>query len=120
MSVEWSSSVNTNAMRNGSSWQDVCGFVEDTTRSGKTKRRLANSCAKRQFGVKMLFTYDEYVAFKAWYKNVCRNGFYSFTFPSIDTKTGTSVYRFVADNVPEYSNPSGDKIECSMQWEEVS
>ena len=28
-------------------------------------------------------------------------------------------YRFVAGQAPKYSNPSGDKIECSMQWEEV-
>ena len=43
----------------------------------------------------------------------------SFAFPTIDRTSGESEYRFVAGTSPRYSNPSGNIIECSMQWEEV-
>lgn len=114
--------VNTNILRDGSSWVDSSQFVEDTTRSGKTKRRLANTGSKRQFTVRQIFTYNEYITFKSWYQNTCRKGFFSFAFPAIDIKGTRTLneYRFVSGTAPEYSNILGDKIECKMTWEEVN
>lgn len=81
---------------------------------------LANSMAKRPFNVKMRFTYAEYLLFDEWYNTVCYKGLNSFAFPQIDRINGSEKeYRFVAGTAPQYSNPSGQYIECSMQWEEV-
>ena len=81
---------------------------------------LASSMAKRPFTVKMRFTYDEYVAFDTWYNEVCYKGLNSFAFPQIDRIGGSDKeYRFVAGQAPQYSNVSGNIIDCSMQWEEV-
>ena len=90
--------------------------------SGKTKRMLYASKMKKPFTVKMRFTYNEYTAFKNWYENSCFNGLYSFNYPTIDQFSGTVTdkeYQFVAGSAPQYSNPSGKYIDCSMQWEEV-
>lgn len=81
---------------------------------------LAYSMAKKPFSVKMRFTYEEYLIFDNWYNNVCYKGLNSFAFPQIDRINGTEKeYRFVEGSAPQYSNPSGKYIECSMQWEEV-
>ena len=85
---------------------------------------LAYSMAKKPFNVKMRFTYAEYLLFDAWYNGYgstdCCKGLNSFAFPQIDRINGNEKeYRFVAGSAPQYSNPSGQYIECTMQWEEV-
>lgn len=121
MAVAWADGVNKKVRRSGTSWNDQCGFVEDETRSGKTKRRLSHTMEKRKFSVSFLFDYSEYVIFKQWFNDVTKKGFYSFMFPQIDVLGGgaDTEYRFVSDGAPKYSNPNGSKIEVSMDWEEV-
>ena len=81
---------------------------------------LAYSMAKRPFSVKMRFTYAEYLLFDEWYNNTltgCAKGLNSFAFPQIDRIGGSDKeYRFVAGQAPQYSNVSGNIIDCSMQW----
>ena len=124
MVIEWSEYVNKLIRKNGTSWQDINIVIEDTTLSGRTKRRLSGSNSKKLFNVTMNFSLEEYRHFKDWYKNACCNGFYSFYFPQIDdvvtNNYETKVYRFPAGSVPQFSNPSGNRIECTMTWEEVS
>ena len=83
---------------------------------------LYASQKKRPFTVKMLFTYEEYLIFTEWYNDTCYKGLNSFSYPTIDSFSSVPVnkeYQFVADTAPQYSNPSGRLIECTMQWEEV-
>lgn len=96
------------------------GFVEDMTRSGKAKRRLANTQQKRTFTVKFRFDMTEYSYFVSWYNNDIRKGLFSFGFPQIDS-TGTTIkeYRISANGSPKVSNPSGDMVDVTMEWEEV-
>lgn len=116
----WAEGVNTRVLRNGTSWQNICGFIEDETRSGKRKRRLYASQTKRQFSVKMNFNIEEYEIFNSWYENTLKYGLYPFAFPEIDgsADSGYRLYRFTSEGYPKYSNPSGNRIECIMQWEE--
>lgn len=82
---------------------------------------LYASQQKKPFTVRMLFSYTEYNIFVDWYENVCFNGLNSFLYPTIDS-FGTKIdkeYQFVAGQPPQFTNPSGKKIECTMQWEEV-
>lgn len=122
-------------LRDGASWSNVNAVKEDKTRSGKTKRMLYASMTKRQFSVKMRFTYDEYLIFNDWWENECYYGLNSFGFPQVDKPYnkeianagtgGTTIpkgwkeYRFVAGSSPQFSNPSGVIFDCTMQWEEV-
>lgn len=107
-------------LRNGSSWEGINAVIEDKTLSGKTKRRLSHSQSKKPFAVKFKFTYEQYCEFKNWWENDCLFGLQSFGFPEIDSiNGGKKEYRVVAGATPKYSNPSGDYIECTMNWEEV-
>ena len=121
--VNWASGVNKIIRRSGTSWNGINAVVEDVALSGRAKRRFSGSYAKRTFSVNMLFSLSEYNEFNLWYQKVCRQGFYPFYFPRIDAITGesakNSVYRFVAGSAPSYSNPSGNMIEVTMNWEEV-
>ena len=118
--VSWASGVNKTILRSGSSWNEVEGFIEDESLSGKTKRRIAHSMGKRVFSVTMRFTPTEYNTFTQWYNDVCKRGVFSFAFPKIDkTSQGDAEYRFAKGGQPSYSNLSGNMIECSMTWEEV-
>ena len=117
MAESWSSSVNQK-IRRGSTWGEIQGFISDPTLSGKQKRRMAHSMAKRPFAVEMLFTYSEYSSFTEWYKTTIKQGTLSFNFPTIDG-TGTSEYRIADGGAPQYENESGQMIKCSMMWEEV-
>ena len=83
---------------------------------------LYASQQKKPFTVKMRFNHTEYLLFKAWYENDCVNGLLSFAYPTIDDFSNTVIekeYQFVAGQAPQYSNPSGKMIDCTMQWEEV-
>lgn len=117
MAVTWDSGVNQKILRD-SSWGEIQGFISDTTLSGKQKRRMAHSMAKRPFQVSMLFTYTEYVAFSDWYQDDLKFGTLSFAFPKIDGE-GTGEYRFAEGGEPQYTNESGVMIRCNMVWEEV-
>ena len=117
MAEQWDEHVNQKVRRN-SSWSEIVGFISDTTMSGKTKRRMAHSLAKRPFSIQMLFTKDEYDYFSAWYRNKLKYGTLSFSFPKIDG-TGTAEYRFTSSGAPKYANQSGKLISCEMEWEEV-
>lgn len=118
--IIWLESVNTRVLRNGTSWNEVQGFITDITRSGKTKRRLASSMQKQTFTVKFLFSLAEYTDFRNWYKNTILYGSRSFLFPEIDSQSGSYVeYQIAEGGSPQYSNPTGDKIECTMKWERV-
>ena len=93
-------------------------MISDETLSGKTKRRMAHSLAKRPFSVSMIFDYNEYTYFTVWYRDTIKRGTLDFNFPKIDG-TGDAVYRFTQNGAPQYSNESGDLIRCTMEWEEV-
>lgn len=121
MAVSWATGVNTRIKRNGTSWGTVQKFITDGTRSGKQKRRLSNSMEKRQFSVSMRFNLTEYGLFETWFDEVILGGLYSFNFPQIDASGTVTMkeYRFADGGSPQYSNPSGNNIDCSMVWEEV-
>ena len=120
MAIQWDSNVNKRILRDGTSWSNIVGFKSDETRSGKTKRRSYHSQEKRQFSIKMRFTVEEYMYFSNWYKNTIKQGLYAFEFPKIDSISETLVvYRFTTDGSPQFTNPSGDIIDCTMKWEEV-
>lgn len=76
--------------------------------------------AKQSFTVKFLFSLEEYQYFSNWYKTTILYGSKSFLFPQIDVMNGDMVeYQIAEGGSPVYSNPSGDKIECTMKWEKV-
>lgn len=118
MAVAWSESVNKIIRRDGTSWGEIEGFITDKTLSGKQKRRMSASMAKRQFNVTMIFTFSEYEYFTYWYKKDLKYGTLPFDFPKIDG-IGTSTYRIAEGGAPKYTNQSGKLINCSMIWEEV-
>jgi len=64
---------------------------------------------------------EEYELFVNWFENTLRRGLYSFYFPKIDSlnKSTLAVYKFTADGVPQFSNPSGDMINVTMKWEQA-
>ena len=116
----WATGVNQRILRDGAGWDSPSNIIEDATRSGKRKRRLYATQKKRVYQIKMIFTHDEYVTFDNWFNNELLYGLYSFNFPCIDKKiNGTKVYRFTPDGAPKYTNPSGNKVGCSMVWEEM-
>lgn len=118
--VYWDGRINTRVIREGTSWNDIEGFIEDKTLSGKTKRRLSASMTKRVFSVKFIFNLEEYELFQNWYKQSILYGSVSFLFPQIDTVGGDyKEYRIASGGAPNYSNRSGRIIECTMTWEEV-
>ena len=117
MAEAWATGVNQ-IVRRESTWGEIQGFISDPTLSGKQKRRMSHSMAKRPFQISMLFTYNEYVNFSAWYQTTIKFGTLSFAFPKIDG-SGTGEYRFAEGGEPQYSNESGQLIKCTMAWEEV-
>ena len=117
--IQWASGVNQRVMRDGAGWSSPANFIEDETRSGKRKRRQYATQSKRVYSVRMNFTHTEYVAFDAWFKSTLKDGLYPFEFPCIDKAiNGNKLYRFTPDGEPQYSNPSGKIVSCSMKWEE--
>lgn len=118
MAVQWAEYVNQKVRRDGTSWGEIEGFISDPTLSGKQKRRMSASMAKRTFNVSFLFSYNEYLLFSNWYQNSIKYGTLSFEFPKIDG-TGNAEYRIASGGAPQYSNQSGKVIQCTMVWEEV-
>lgn len=118
MAETWATGVNQKVRREGTSWSEIEGFISDPTLSGKQKRRMHASMAKRQFTVSFLFNYNEYLLFSAWYQDDIKYGTLSFSFPKIDG-AGDGEYRIASGGAPQYSNQSGKQIQCTMTWEEV-
>ena len=118
MAQAWATNVNQKILRDGSSWNEIDGFIEDPTLSGKKKRRMAHSMAKRTFSVTLNMTYTEYASFKTWYEETIKYGTLSFAFPKIDG-SGNGEYIFASGGAPKYTNSSGQIISCNMVWEEV-
>lgn len=117
--IDWCEDVNTTILRDGTNWEQRQGFISDTTRSGKSKRRMAHYMGHKPFTVKMRFTEQEYHAFDTWFETECCYGANSFRFPKID-KSGQKVfeeYQFADGGYPKYINVGGNSIECTMQWE---
>lgn len=120
MIKNWANNVNKRILRNGAGWDSPSNFIEDTTRSGKRKRRLYATQQKKTFQIKMMFTLEEYAIFDEWFREVLKFGLYSFYFPRIDSSANTNaVYKIAQGGDPKYSNPSGRMIECTMVWEEA-
>lgn len=120
MIVEWDSDLPTKIYREGSSWEETEGFIQDKTKSGKMKRRGAFSQLKRPFAVKMRFTDEQYHIFHEWYETETKKGVYSFHFPQIDSsdKSILKTYRFAEGGAPKYS-PNNQYLDVTMKWEEV-
>lgn len=117
---QWASGVNQKILRDGTNWNNPANFIEDETRSGKRKRRLYATQSKRTYTVKMYFTHTEYTTFDSWFTSTLKMGLYPFYFPAIDKSVNVDkIYRFTKDGAPQYSNPSGKIVSCSMKWEEV-
>lgn len=115
----WASGVNQNILRDGASWNTPANFIEDETRSGKRKRRLYATQSKRIWTITMHFTHTEYTTFDTWFKNDLKYGLYPFYFPAVDKSVNSNkVYRFTPDGEPQYTNPSGKIVRCTMKWEE--
>ena len=117
MAVQWKTGVNK-IVRRDSTWSEIQGFISDPTLSGKQKRRMAHSMAKRPFQVVMLFNYTEYLLFSDWYQDDIKYGTLAFEFPRIDGN-GNAEYRFADGGAPQYTNQSGKMIKVEMAWEEV-
>lgn len=111
--------VNKKILRSGTDWRSSVGFITEKTMSGKKKRRPSLTQTKKSFSVSMRFSVEEYAVFDDWWENICRKGLYPFKFQRIDGLSGERLYQFTEDGAPAYSNPSGDMIDVSMEWEEV-
>lgn len=111
--------INKRVLRNGTQWGSPIGIITEKTMSGKSKRRPSLAQSPKTFTVVMRFSLEEYEIFENWWENVCRKGLYPFRFPRIDGMTGEKLYQFTSDGAPQYNNPSGDKIDVTMGWEEV-
>lgn len=112
--------MNTRVLRSGSDWEEPETVIEDATRSGKQKRRLAYSSGKRVFNVAFNFTAAEYEAFRNWFTVSLRRGIHTFMFPQIDSpdKSRMREYRIKVGGFPKYQNTTGKSIRCTMTWEE--
>jgi hypothetical protein len=104
-----------------SSWNTVPGFIADQTRSGKFKTRISHIHAPDEFNVLMHMTLPEYRVFNNWWRNSCRKGVYTFAYPKINDNTGVlAEYQFCSNSRLSVKNTSGDNLEISMQWVEVT
>lgn len=70
----------------------------------------------------MRFTETEYHYFEDWFENTLKDGLYPFYFSQVDRSgnTVTKTYQFTKDGSPQISNVSGNIIDCTMKWEELS
>lgn len=106
-------------MRDGS-WIIPFKFIEDTTKSGKSKRRYANTNARRTFQCSLYFTLSEYEKFITWFNNDLKGGSLSFGLPQIDAKDGQMLaYVFSGNGGISVNNPDGDVLKVSFTLEEL-
>lgn len=99
------------------------GFIADDTRAGTRKVRAANTSEPNSFSVTLRFrTLADYKKFDHWYNVTDRKGVFAFIFRDLKTRRSdgeTSVYRFSDGGAPNASNPMGEVVDVSMQWEEA-
>lgn len=114
--IDWAEGVNKQIKR-GSNWELPSGVILEETRSGKRKSRPAEQLLPKPFSVDMIFSYNEYLIFEAWFTTKLRNGALTFKFPDVITGLVDREYRIIGN--PSFDNPSGKLIKCSMEWEEV-
>ena len=104
-------------------WQMPTGFLADETRAGTRKVRAANTSEPNSFSVTLRFpTLADYKTFDHWYNVTDRKGVFAFNFRNLKTmksERAYSVYRFSSEAAPNASNPMGEVVDVSMQWEEV-
>lgn len=106
-------------MRDGS-WNIPFKFIEDTTKSGKTKRRFAKTSSLRTFNCKLHFTLAEYEKFIEWFDYDLKGGALSFGLPRIDAKDGQMLaYQFSGNSGISVNNPDGDILEVSFTLQEI-
>ena len=65
----------------------------------------------------MLFSYEEYLIFEAWFTINLRNGALTFSFPDVITGLVNREYRIIGN--PSFDNSSGKIIKCNMEWLEI-
>jgi len=106
-------------LKDGTNWSEVTGFIDEDTRSGKSRRRFNHYMGCRKFTISMRFTPSEYTLFTNWYNDTLLRGFFSFYFPMVDSvgRTSNKIYRFV--NAPSYTNTKYNYVDCNMTWEQV-
>ena len=56
--IQWAEGVNKRILRDGANWDSPANFIEDTTRSGKRKRRLYATQQKKVYSIKMNFPHS--------------------------------------------------------------
>lgn len=117
--IAWPEGVNKYVLRE-STWELPVGFIEDTTLSGKKKRRMASAQKPEVFKCVLHMTKQEYVWFKDWYKIACRQGTLSFALPRIDgvDEEEEVEYQFANNNISAI-NVGGDVVKLSFSLEEV-
>lgn len=120
MIVEWASGVNQRVMR-ASDWTFPVKVIEDTTRSGKPKRRMAHTFARKKISIVMKFKEEEYRQFITWFELELLSGANYFYFPRVDSSDSSDigVYCISADSSVKGINESGKIIKVQMTWEEV-
>ena len=117
--IPWPEGVNKFVLRE-STWELPNGYIEDTTKSGKKKRRAAHSQKPETYKCVLHMTQQEYIWFKDWYNIACRRGVMSFPLPMIDGGLDAPEveYQFSGDNI-SVSNAGGDVVKLSFSLEEV-
>lgn len=119
MAVAWPQGVRKRVLRD-STWEIPISVIADETRCGRKKVRPSATLQPDTFNVSMNFTYEEYVIFKYWFKNILRKGALTFMYPAVDAINGQDVeYRFVPGSSISPDNPGGKIVHVPMQWEEV-
>ena len=103
-----------------SSWESPNGIIADVTRSGKRIARANHVKAPDAYSITMHMTLEEYRAFDSWWKDDCRKGVHTFSYPRINDNTGEMVeYQFSPDSGISVQNTSALNIELSMNWLEA-
>ena len=117
--IAWPEGVNKYVLRE-SNWELPNGYIEDTTKSGKKKRRAAHSQKPEVYKCVLHMTKTEYGYFKDWYNIACRRGVMSFLIPRIDGGEDAPdvEYQFAGENI-SVSNVGGDVVKLSFSLEEV-
>lgn len=117
--IAWPEGVNRDFLRD-TSWDLSCGFIKDQTRSGKPKRRAANSLAPDTLSCILHMRQSEYDLFEYWFKHDCRRGAISVALPKINgiNKNDIREYVFSSEKIA-VNNIGGDVVEVKFDLEEV-
>lgn len=117
--IAWPTGVNKYVLRE-TTWELPSGYIEDTTKSGKKKRRFASTQTPTSYKCVLHMTKKEYDIFKSWYNGNCRRGAISFALPAIDGGENAPEveYQFTGKSI-QISNVGGDVIKVSFTLQEV-